>query len=63
MSKLTKVTDVVGEHFSDIETDILVESDGTRVSTYKLRDMLPDGAEGKRGRWHITVVFEPEDEK
>jgi hypothetical protein len=59
--KPMKVTEVVGEHYSDIETDIIVESDGARVSTYRLRDMLPDGAEGKRGRWRITVEFEPID--
>jgi hypothetical protein len=58
-----KVTEIVGEHYSDIETDIIVESDGGRVETHRLSDMLPDGAEGKRGRWRITVEFEPEDER
>lgn len=61
--KLVKVTDVVGEHYSDVETDILVESNDGRVETYRLRDMLPDACEGKRGRWRITVEFEPEEER
>lgn len=61
MSKLTKVTEIVGRH------ECGFDGDGVRPAHQpehlaSFESMLPDGADGKRGRWRITVEFEPEEE-
>lgn len=65
-TKLVKVTEVVGEHVYDGDADWI--SDLEDGSIARLNDMVPEGGRGageggRRGRWRITVEFEPLDEE
>lgn len=59
--RLTKVTEVVGEHRCGMEFDGVEPDAQDPFLTFD--DMVPPDARGKRGRWRITVEFEPEEER
>lgn len=61
MSKSTKATEVVGRHEFDYEQDGIQPMD--RVESVHFNDMVPEECRGKRGRWRITVEFEPEEDR
>lgn len=61
MSKSTKVTEVVGGHEYDYEFDGIVDRETDVCMCF--HHMVPSDAEGKRGRWRITVEFEPEEDR
>jgi hypothetical protein len=66
-TKLVKVTEVVGQlrwnRYADGPSDAVFGDDDLPI---ELPEFVPDGARGAgspRGRWRITVEFEPEEEE
>ncbi|MGK3981244.1 hypothetical protein WMF38_57135 [Sorangium sp. So ce118] len=61
MSKFTKVTEVAGRQDHDYEFDGIVDRDADVYMCFS--HMVPPESIGQRGRWRITVEFEPEEER
>jgi hypothetical protein len=60
VTKSTRTTEIQGELRTVGDTEF-IEGDGKAVT---LRQLVPYAAvEGSRGRWLITVEFEPETER
>lgn len=56
---VVKVTEVVGFVDVDALAGMAIEDSATGRGVY-MSDILPEGVEGKRGRFVVTVVFTPE---
>lgn len=58
-TSLRRVTEVAGALGSDYDRGCVIHTDDPRVSV-SMRDVVPEGVEGKRGRYRVIVEFTPE---